>query len=47
MKEISRQAKRNNKSSFLAKLKTDSKIKTAEDKIANEFYAYLQTLVHH
>ena len=44
MKEISGQAKQNNKSSFLAKLKTDSKIKTGEDKIANEFYKYFANI---
>ena len=44
MTEISGQAKQNNKSSFLAKLKTDSKIKTGEDKIANEFYKYFANI---
>ena len=44
MKEINGQAKRGDKSSFPAKLKTDSKIKTGEDEIANEFNKYFANI---
>ena len=40
MKEIIGKIKHSNKSHFSRKLKIDNKIKTGEDKIANQFNKY-------
>ena len=40
MKEINGKPKQSNKSNFSQKLITDNKIKTGQDKIANEFIKY-------